>query len=256
MALPVRVGGFAAVALVVAVLYATVIGRNPNGWSKEEVLGAFRSLSDRLGLWAIPLYVGVHTLSISLCLPYAVFLEAGASLLFGFFSGILCVFFAKILGASLSFWVGRIVFRSSSSAVEWAQRSKYFHLLARGVGRDGWRFVLLARFSPIPSYIINYGLAATDVHFFIDFLLPTVIGCVPMILQNTSVGSLAGAAISSTSRSQKSQILSYSLPFLGIVSSIVISLRIKKYSSMITAVEDDKSSKEDLSPTDDKNSVN
>lgn len=139
--------------------------------------------------------------------------------------------------------------------MEWVQRNKYFHLLARGVGRDGWKFVLLARFSPIPSYIINYGLAATDVHFFIDFLLPTVIGCIPMILQNTSVGSLAGAAISSTSRPQKSRILSYSLPVLGIVSSIVISWRVKKYSSLITVAEDDKSSKENFSPTNANNSA-
>ncbi|KAK3015227.1 hypothetical protein RJ639_006865 [Escallonia herrerae] len=99
----------------------------------------------------------------------------------------------------------RIVFRSSSTAIDWARRNKYFNLLSKGVERDGWRFVVLARFSPIPSYVINYGLAATKVGFLVDFLLPTVIGCLPMILQNTSIGSLAGAAVASTSGSQKSK---------------------------------------------------
>lgn len=128
----------------------------------------------------------------------------------------------------------RLVFRNSNTAMEWAQRNKYFRILSKGVEEDGWKFVLLARFSPIPSYIINYALAATRVGFILDFLLPTVIGCIPMILQNTSIGSLAGAAVASASRSQKSQIQSYIFPLLGILSSILISLRIKKYASNIS----------------------
>ncbi|GAB2283478.1 hypothetical protein Dimus_017990 [Dionaea muscipula] len=98
---------------------------------------------------------------------------------------------------------------SSSSTKEWAQVNKYFHVLSKGVERDGWKFVLLARFSPIHSYVINYALAATKVGYFVDFLLPTVAGCLPMILQNTSLGSLAGAAVASTSCSRKSQLKVY-----------------------------------------------
>ena len=138
----------------------------------------------------------------------------------------------------------RLIFRSSSTAMEWAQGNKYFHLLSRGVERDGWRFVLLARFSPIPSYVINYALAATKVGFILDFLLPSVIGCLPMILQNTSIGSLAGAAVATASGSQKSQVWSYVFPLLGIVSSILISLRIKKYSTDISVIQS--SSSEDI----------
>ncbi|WOL01789.1 hypothetical protein Cni_G10506 [Canna indica] len=201
------------------------------GLDPEAALGLFRRMEERLGMWAIPAYVAAHTVTLALCLPYAVFFEAGASLLFGFLPAVLCVFSAKVLGASLSFWIGRAVFRSSKSATEWAHSSKYFHLLSRGVERDGWRFVLLARFSPLPSYVINYGLAATKVAFLVDFLLPTVIGCLPMILQNTSLGSLAGAAIASSTGSKKSQLYSYLFPLLGIFSTILISLRIKKYSS-------------------------
>lgn len=207
------------------------------GFDRDAALSLFQQWSDRLGVWAIPVYIGLHTLTLALCLPYAVFFEAGASILFGFFPAVLCVFSAKLLGASLSFWIGRLVFKSSSSAKEWAQSNKYFHILSRGVERDGWRFVLLARFSPMPSYVINYALAATNVGFLVDFLLPTVLGCLPMILQNTSLGSLAGAAVASASGSQKSQVLSYILPSLGVISSIVISLRIKRYSSDITLAE-------------------
>jgi len=87
-----------------------IVGRGAGkryGFDKEALIELFRQLSDRMGIWAIPVYVLVHTLTLALCLPSAVFFEAGASLLFGFFPAVLCVFSAKVLGASLSFWIGR-----------------------------------------------------------------------------------------------------------------------------------------------------
>ncbi|KAL3818758.1 hypothetical protein ACJIZ3_004663 [Penstemon smallii] len=225
------------VAVLVAVAGVSLAMRNQQ--LGDEIIQWFRKMSDRLGYWAIPTYVAVHTLTLALCLPYAVFFEAGASVLFGFLPALICVFSAKLLGASLSFWIGRVVFRNFGSAAQWVQQNKYFHILSRGVERDGWRFVLLARFSPMPSYVINYALAATNVGFVVDFLLPTIIGCLPMILQNTSIGSLASAAVtSSSSESQKSKVWSYVFPSLGILSSILISFRIKKYSSEISVSDD------------------
>ena len=89
----------------------------------------------------------------------------------------------------------------------------------------------------MPSYVINYTLAATEVGFFLDFLLPTAVGCIPMILQNTSIGSLAGAAVASASGSKKSQLWSYFFPIVGILSSVLVSLRIKKYSTQLSVSE-------------------
>lgn len=80
------------------------------GWEKDALMEVFKNLSDQLGIWAIPAYVGVHTITLALCLPSAVFFEAGAALLFGFLPAVLCVFSAKILAASLSFWIGRYLF--------------------------------------------------------------------------------------------------------------------------------------------------
>lgn len=93
------------VAATVAII--AVIARQGTGWSKEAALEALKGWSDRLGIWAIPTYVAVHTLTLALCLPHAVFFEAGASILFGFLPALLCVFSAKVLAASFSFWFGR-----------------------------------------------------------------------------------------------------------------------------------------------------
>ncbi|XP_078432649.1 SNARE associated Golgi protein family [Wolffia australiana] len=227
------------VALLIFVAAAVVMisGRMMN---RDAAMEFVRQISDRLGPWALPVFVTLHTVTIALCLPYAIFFEAVAPVLFGFLPAVACVFSAKLLGASLSFSIGRLIFRSSKSAMEWVRGNRYFHLLVRGVEHDGWKFVLLARFSPLPSYMINYSLAATDVSFFLDFLLPTAIGCLPMILQNTSIGSLAGAAMESATGSGRFNLSSYLFPMLGIFSSILISLRIKRYSSLITAAEDTK----------------
>ncbi|KAI8020795.1 TVP38/TMEM64 family membrane protein slr0305 [Camellia lanceoleosa] len=149
-----RWGKVGAVVVIVGVLKAVVSKQYGRGWNKEAALQALKEMSDRLGMWAIPAYVGLHTLSLALCIPYAVFFEAGASFLFGFFPAVLCVFSAKLLGSSLSFWIGRLVFRNSSWAMEWAQRNKYFRLLSKGVEQDGWRFVLLARTHQLASLLV------------------------------------------------------------------------------------------------------
>jgi uncharacterized membrane protein YdjX (TVP38/TMEM64 family) len=129
------------------------------------------------------------------------------------------------------------LFRNSTWARDWIQKNRYFGVIARGVAKDGWRFVLLARFSPVPSYIVNYSLAATDVRYFVDFLMPSILGCVPMILQNTSIGSLTKAATSSAIDSGgddaggKAGLFAYILPLMGVLSSVLIAWRIKKYTS-------------------------
>lgn len=101
----------AVVALAVAVLMRKQLGERL-GWDNSVMMQWLKEMSDRLGHWAIPVYVGIHTLTLALCLPYAVFFEAGASMLFGFLPALLCVFSAKILGASLSFWIGRYLLLS------------------------------------------------------------------------------------------------------------------------------------------------
>lgn len=80
---------------------------NSSSSSKDYIMKVMSEMRDWMGIWAIPAYVALHTITLALCLPYAVFFEAGASILFGFFTALLCVFSAKILAASFSFFLGR-----------------------------------------------------------------------------------------------------------------------------------------------------
>ncbi|KAK1644850.1 hypothetical protein QYE76_062655 [Lolium multiflorum] len=97
-----RLAAFGAVAVAVSA------GRN-YGWDGEAAVAAFRRGRNVLGPWAAPSYVLAHALTLALCPPYAIFFEGTAALVFGFLPGVACVFSAKILGASLSFWIGNPV---------------------------------------------------------------------------------------------------------------------------------------------------
>jgi len=77
------------------------------GWDGASAVAAFREARGALGPWAAPAYVAAHALTLALCPPYAIFFEGGAALVFGFLPGVACVFSAKVLGASISFWIGR-----------------------------------------------------------------------------------------------------------------------------------------------------
>lgn len=93
-----------AVILVVATVAAYLGLSNSLGGNLEALSSGFR---DRLGRWAMPVFVLVHSIALSLCFPWAIAFEAAASHLFGFVNGVTCVFCAKVTGAALAFWIGR-----------------------------------------------------------------------------------------------------------------------------------------------------
>lgn len=100
-------GNLLGATVAAAAVGAVAVASGRRGLDKEAALGILRGISERLGPWAIPAYVAAHTVTLALCLPYAVFFEAGAPVLFGFLPAVACVFSAKVLGASLSFSIGR-----------------------------------------------------------------------------------------------------------------------------------------------------
>ncbi|XP_004986268.1 uncharacterized protein LOC101767328 [Setaria italica] len=99
-------GAFAAVALAVGA------GRQYE-WDGVSTVAAFRepaahwSHGQRRPTWP-------HALTLALDPPYAIFFEGGTALIFILLPGVTCVFSAKVLGASISFWIERLRCLSSS----------------------------------------------------------------------------------------------------------------------------------------------
>eukprot|EP01087_Luapelamoeba_hula_P017775 TRINITY_DN562_c2_g1_i3.p2 TRINITY_DN562_c2_g1~~TRINITY_DN562_c2_g1_i3.p2 ORF type:complete len:150 (+),score=38.98 TRINITY_DN562_c2_g1_i3:767-1216(+) len=57
---------------------------------------------------------------------------------------------------------------------------------------EQWKWALLLRLSPVPSWVNNYGLALTPVGF-PAYLVSTVVGGVLMIVQNVNIGAALGS---------------------------------------------------------------
>ena len=135
------------------------------------------------------------------CFPATILFEVAAGLLFGLFKGALLVWVVKACAASLTFALARRfgdVLRSLGAArtVE-ALLAKQPRLVAMSddMNRQGGKYALLARLSPVPSWANNYGLAlVTDVAFR-DFLGATMVATVPAILTHCSAGAAAASLL-------------------------------------------------------------
>lgn len=123
----------------------------------------------------------------------------------------------------MGFVLGRTLLRSTLGAR--AKAHPRFGAIYEGISERGWVFVALLRLSPLPSWMNNYGLAATNVRFFPDFIVPTSLASLPCIVQNVLAGlalgeavgvatttgfSLAGVAFSA----EHARVLRYGMPLL------------------------------------------
>ena len=143
-----------------------------------------------LGVWAIPMYIGVYVGVTVLALPNAL-LMLGAGTLFGFTKGLLYVSIADTLGALACFVVGTTIARQRIK--RWMSRRPHWQELDKAIARKGWKIVLLTRLSPIlPSSVINYGFSCTKVKF-THYLAFSWLGMLPVIAFYVYLGAFGSA---------------------------------------------------------------
>jgi pyruvate/2-oxoglutarate dehydrogenase complex dihydrolipoamide dehydrogenase (E3) component/uncharacterized membrane protein YdjX (TVP38/TMEM64 family) len=101
-------------------------------------------------------YLGVAALA----LPGAALLTLAGGAVFGFGWGLLLVSFASSLGATLSFWMARLLLR------DWVQLrfARQLVEINAGVQRAGWLYLLSLRMIPVvPFFLINLTMGLTSV---------------------------------------------------------------------------------------------
>jgi len=156
------------------------------GWDPRQLqilLEWIRSLG-----WMAPLILAAtHVCSVALCFPGTMLFELFSGFLFGWLWGSMLIGFSKSLGGTLAFCLGKTLLRN------WVEMkletSTTFQKLHFSMKEDGWRFALMLRLSPIPSWVINYGLSLSPISFS-DFFIATFLGSLPMIIQNVYFGSV------------------------------------------------------------------
>lgn len=93
---------------------------------------------------------GMYTAMVALFLP-GVVLILGSGFVFGFWRGLLAVWAGGAVGQALAFLLARYLFRDW---VESTLRTKWrkWAIIDKAIEHDGWKLVLIMRFSPIIPY--------------------------------------------------------------------------------------------------------
>ena len=138
-----------------------------------------------------PLYFGLlYTIAEVLAIP-AVPLTASAGYLFGVSEGTLVVLVSASIAASISFFIGRTLLRTT---VEKAMTNyPQFAKMDKAIGREGFKLMLLLRLSPLfPFALSNYLYGATSIDF-ASFFWGTLLGFAPGTLAYVYTGVVGKA---------------------------------------------------------------
>ena len=131
------------------------------------------------------LYSLIFAVGAVLCLP-EIALAAVSGFLFPYYLAFFATWVGGVVGACLSFLVGRYVLRGCTSRMM-KGKNEFLEELNSVIVRRGWKGVLLVRLPYIPFVIVNYGLATTSISFY-DYLWPTVVGLAPGSALFTYIG--------------------------------------------------------------------
>lgn len=167
-------------AAVIVLVYA--------GWKAGAYLPQFAAWVETLGVWGPVVFIAGYAIATVAFVPGSLLtLAAGAT--FGLVRGVVYVFIAATIGASLAFLVARHLARG---AVERriAGNSK-FAAIDRAVAAQGLKLVFLLRLSPVfPFNLLNYALGLSKVRF-ADYALASL-GMIPGTILYVYYGKLAG----------------------------------------------------------------
>lgn len=183
---------------------------------------------ERLGPWAVPLFILADMLVVILILP-GVMLTMGAGFLFGVPQGAAYVVIATSTGGAIAFFIARRLL--SERWVAYLRNHPKLSRVEHGFTREGWKFVLLTRLIPFfPFKLSNYFFGVTGVSFR-HFYFANLIGIVPFTVTNVYLGSIAadlatlGAAPVSRSRLEW---LVYGIGFVVAVAALIYFTRLAR----------------------------
>ncbi|WP_129663621.1 TVP38/TMEM64 family protein [Phytoactinopolyspora endophytica] len=139
---------------------------------------------DEAGVWGPIGFAAGYVVATMLLVPKNI-LSIAAGLVFGLPVGVLLVWTAAMVGAGVSFWVGRLLGRDGVARLA----GRHLHRLDRLVDRHGVLAVLGARLIPVlPFTAVNYGSGLTMVRF-PAYLLATAVGIVPGTITYVALGA-------------------------------------------------------------------
>jgi uncharacterized membrane protein YdjX (TVP38/TMEM64 family) len=182
---------------------------------------AFVQWVNDLGVWGPTVFIAGYVVATVAILP-AVLLTLAGGAIFGIGRGVLYVFIAAVLGASVAFLIARYLARGLIE--KRLAGNARFAAIDRAVGLQGRKIVFLLRLSPaFPFTVLNYVLGLTQVRF-TDYFVASI-GMFPGTLLYVYYGKLAGdvATLASGAPVEKGAGY-YTVLVLGLVATVLVTL--------------------------------
>lgn len=164
----IKISVIAVLGLVFAGLYFTPARDYMTGERLGEMVKLLRSL------WYAPvLFIAAYAIGCIFAVPATIFVLA-AGLVFGWKLGGLYGITGGVLGAAMSYYIGRFL---GEGLLQKFGRAG--HMVEQRVSRAGLRTMIIIRLIPGPPFAVwNYGAGVARVNFR-DFILGTFIGALP-----------------------------------------------------------------------------
>ncbi|MFH0785951.1 MAG: TVP38/TMEM64 family protein [Pseudomonadota bacterium] len=140
----------------------------------KEYLTAERlgRMLETAGPWAPVAFIGAYGVGVCLFLPGTLLTTIGAAI-FGPYFGFIYVWLGAMLGASVSFFIGRCFGRDFAASLVGDKLKKY----DEAIERNGFATVLYLRLIYFPFTPMNFGMGLTRVHFR-DYFSGTALGII------------------------------------------------------------------------------
>jgi uncharacterized membrane protein YdjX (TVP38/TMEM64 family) len=133
-------------------------------------VGKMKQFLDASGFWAPFIFVLIYILCICFFVPGTLITAVGAAI-FGAYWGFVYVFTGAILGATVTFFIGRYLGRDFAASVIGDRLKKY----DEAIERNGFATVLYLRLIYFPFTAMDFGMGLTRVRFR-DYFWGTALG--------------------------------------------------------------------------------
>jgi len=189
---------------------------------RKTLVGNLDVLVQAAGPLGPVLFVFVYALGV-LFLPATPFTIAGA-VIFGKFHGMLYNLAADILGASISFYLGRYFLHGVArgfleTRMPW---------LDRKAAEDGFSVIFYLRIFWFPFIVLNYAAGATRIRFR-DYFLGSALGLLPAVLLSTYFFGAMKEALAAYRRPADLLTLDLLIPVLLLVLSFFLPTLLKRF---------------------------
>ncbi|BDS08362.1 hypothetical protein NT6N_34020 [Oceaniferula spumae] len=176
-------------------------------------------------LWAPVVFMGFYIAATVLFIPGSI-LTLAAGFLFGVGWGTLYVSIASIIGAALSFLIGRYVARDWISKK--IESKPKFAAIDEAIGEEGSKIVFLLRLSPVfPFTLLNYGLGITKVPFW-KYVGASWLGMLPGTLLYVYIGSLFKSLAQIAGGDREKTPTEWAFYGVGLLATIIVTVYITK----------------------------